>query len=260
MKKLVLLIALFLLPFLTESCIFQSDPVAPNSPPILNDYEPKVTYFSIVIPDSCLFWIDVLDTDNDYLDYTFTVRDVVVSEADSFCFKPLEKGFFNIKGIARDGNDYVIREWFVTVQDKAKEPPEIVNRDPGQGSVATVVGDALHFSFSVDDDNPSSLRFSYTLDDEMLVQYLKSSDYDLRIFETGEFVLKGIVTDGQYQDTTLWNVCVTGFPDTIPPSVIDDLTGVPGDNMGSIRLAWTAPGDDTTSGSASSYHMRTSMY
>ncbi len=260
MKKRVLLIALFLLPFLTESCIFQSDPVAPNNPPILNDYEPKLTYFSLVIPDSCVFRIDVLDPDNDHLEYSFTVRDDLVSETDSFCFKPLIDGYFNVKGIARDGSDYVVREWFVTVQDKANEPPDIVGRSPEQSSVATAVGDPLHFSFSVDDDNPPSLRFSYSLDDEMLVEYLTSSDYDLRILQTGEFVLKGIVTDGQYQDTTSWDVSVTGFPDTIPPSIIDDLTGVPGEIMGSIYLEWTAPGDDSTSGSASSYHVRTSMY
>ncbi len=260
MKKRVLLIALFLLPFLTESCIFQNDPLTPNSPPVLNDYEPKVTYFSIVIPDSCVFSMDVLDPDNDYLEYIFTVRGEIMGEADRFCFKPLQDGYFNITGMARDGNDYVFHEWFVTVLAKANEPPEIVNRNPNQNSVATAVGEPLHFSFSVSDDYPSSLRFSYTLDDEMLVQYLTSSGYDLRVFETGEFVLKGIVTDGLNQDTTSWNVAVTGFPDTIPPSVIDDLAGMPGDNMGSISLAWTAPGDDTTSGSASSYNVRTSMY
>jgi hypothetical protein len=260
MKKLVPIISLFLLPFLTESCIFQSDPLAPNNPPVLNGYDPQVTYFSIVIPDSCVFSIDVVDPDNDQLEYMFTVRGELVSESSSYTFKPLEDGYFNIKGMARDGSDYVFREWFVTVQDKANEPPQIVSRDPEQTGVAMAVGNILHFSFSVEDDNPPSLRYSYTLDDETLIQYLTSSDYDLRILETGQFVLKGIVTDGQYQDTTAWNVTVTGFPDTIPPSVINDLAGVPGNIMGSVYLTWTAPGDDGTSGAASSYHVRTSSY
>jgi hypothetical protein len=44
--------------------------------------------------------------------------------------------------------------------------------------------------------------------------------------------------------------------DTIPPSSVNDLNGVPGNSPGSINLNWTAPGDDGGVGRATSYEMR----
>ncbi len=46
--------------------------------------------------------------------------------------------------------------------------------------------------------------------------------------------------------------------DTTAPAIIDDLEAVPGDSVGSIKLSWTAPGDDGTSGRASRYVVRRS--
>ena len=44
--------------------------------------------------------------------------------------------------------------------------------------------------------------------------------------------------------------------DTTPPSSITNLTASSGTNLGSVNLSWTAPGDDGTSGTASTYLVR----
>lgn len=48
---------------------------------------------------------------------------------------------------------------------------------------------------------------------------------------------------------------ISAQPDTIPPAAISDLVGARG-GAGEIRLDWTAPGDDTWNGRASSYEIR----
>ncbi|MFH1958338.1 MAG: lamin tail domain-containing protein [bacterium] len=47
-------------------------------------------------------------------------------------------------------------------------------------------------------------------------------------------------------------------PDGVAPSAISDLTALPGSNTGEINLAWTAPGDDGTTGTASQYEIKCS--
>ncbi len=41
--------------------------------------------------------------------------------------------------------------------------------------------------------------------------------------------------------------------DGTPPSAINDLTALPGDNQGDLTLGWTAPGDDELSGTSTAY-------
>jgi hypothetical protein len=261
MKRYSILVTLFVLPILIYSCIFQSDMLAPNNPPVLQFYEPQESYIDgFIITHSLVFRISATDPDHDLVEYSFNVNDIEISESDTLLFHPLEKGEYRVVGFARDAHSFVQREWIVNVLEKPNSPPIITSFEPAQQNIACVLGDALHFSFVVSDDNPEFLRYSYELDGEILAQYLKSSDYDIRFFENGQHVLDGIVNDGQYWDTISWFVSVEGFPDTICPSAIDDLAGAPGETWGSIYLTWTAPGDDSTWGSAASYHVRTSVY
>jgi len=60
-----------------------------------------------------------------------------------------------------------------------------------------------------------------------------------------------------------WNISVSPsmgkqneVPDKTRPSQITDLTVTPGENVGTIRLKWTAPGDDGTTGQAAGYVVR----
>lgn len=260
MKRYSLLVSLLLLLLIADSCIFRSDPLAPNSPPVLEEYEPAEMYITLVIPDGKTFRIKAIDPDRDHLEYCIFVDGEEVNRLDSLYFHPLEMGEYEITATASDASSSVARHWTVTVTDKPNDPPVISNPKPAQQNFACTVGDSLRFSFSVDNEPGQTLQFSYELDGELLEDNLPSSDFELRFLETGEHDLDGIVYDNEFRDTTSWHISVVGFPDTIPPSVINDLSGVPGETMGSIHLSWTAPGDDGTTGAASSYHVRTLTY
>ena len=260
MKRYSLSVSVLLLPLIAQSCIFRSDPLAPNGSPVLESYEPLETYITLVIPNSVVFRIEAADPDLDLLEFRFSINGEEANRLDSLFFHPLESGIYEIDATASDASSSISRRWTVTVTDAPNEPPVISNPKPTQQSFACAVGDILHFSFSVDNEPGQPLQFSYELDGEAIAGNLPSSDFEFRFLETGEHDLDGIVYDNEFGDTTSWHVTVVGFPDTIPPSVIYDLSAGPGETMGSILLNWTAPGDDGTTGTASSYHVRTSSY
>jgi hypothetical protein len=47
-----------------------------------------------------------------------------------------------------------------------------------------------------------------------------------------------------------------GAGDGTPPAAVSDLAVMPGDHPGEVKLTWTAPGDDATTGTASEYRIR----
>jgi hypothetical protein len=258
MTTKALLAAILLAALSAGSCIFQNDPLEPNRPPEILSYTPDVSFFTLTAPDSCAFSMLASDPDGDEIRYSWLVGDSVISSRDTAVFHAVRPGAYAIRGVARDGARRAIRDWQVTVLFKDDAPPRIEWYFPEQKTVACAVGDTIEFHIRATDDHPESLRYIYRLDGEML--HSGSPHLVNRFMERGDFVLDGIAWDGQHGDTISWNVNVTGFPDTIAPGAIVDLAGYPGDLDGTIRLEWTAPGDDGYEGRAASYIVRTSIY
>jgi thermitase len=67
-------------------------------------------------------------------------------------------------------------------------------------------------------------------------------------------VIKNIGPSGKYMDVDA--IQIIAPLDPTPPSAIAGLTAEPGTAIGSINLEWTAPGDDGTTGKATSYWVR----
>lgn len=241
-----------------SSCIFQNSPLGPNHPPTIQTFSPDLTFFSLIVPDSCVFSIHATDLDGDQLAYSFATGDSILSEADTVKFYAMRGGVYDIRGQARDGTTKAYREWHVTVIEKNNQPPVITWFYPDQELVACAVGDTLGFSFETSDDNEAALQYSYNLNGAPFQS--GSPDLITRFMERGDFVLEGLVWDGQYGDTVKWELSVTGDPDTIAPGAIIDLTGGPGELDGMLSIEWTAPGDDGSEGRAASYVVKTSVY
>jgi hypothetical protein len=101
------------------------------------------------------------------------------------------------------------------------------------------------------------VRYSFYVDDTPIKYMGTTSDVDYRFMENGFFNVTGLVWDGEFGDTLSWIIRVVGEPDTIAPSRISDLIGWKGPSPGTIRLQWTAPGDDGDEGRAIYYRIRT---
>jgi hypothetical protein len=243
---------------LFAGCIFQNSPLSPNQPPTIQSFAPQTTFFSLTAPDSCVFSLRAADPDGDQIACTFAIGDSLLGAGESVKFYAVRPGQYVIRGEVRDGTTETYHEWHVTVLEKNNEPPVISWFAPEQARVACALGETLEFHFKANDDHPASLQFSYLLDGALL--HSGSPDLINRFMQRGDFLLQGVVWDGQYGDTTSWDVSVTGFPDTIPPAPVLDLTGGPGDVDGSVWLEWTAPGDDGSEGQAASYVVKTSVY
>ncbi len=246
--------------FFLGSCIFQNDPLEPNNPPVIEFYYPPQQYLNMTVPDSCLFVIKASDADGDIIDYRFLVGDSVLGLRDTIMFFAVDSGYFHIQGLAMDGSGCATRSWHITVDAKPNEPPLINKFLPLQQYVSCTVGETLEFMFSVIDDDPEDLVYSYELariEGGGDRKFYGSPTLVYRFLERGEFDLRGIVWDGEYGDTIQWFVSVTGDPDTIAPGAIIDLAGRTGDYLGHVVVTWTAPGDDGSDGTASAYEVRT---
>jgi hypothetical protein len=240
------------------SCIFQNDPAEPNSRPVLQSYFPQWTHKTMLMPDSCWFGIEAIDRDGDLLSYRFYAGDSVIGTTDSVMFYAVVLGEYTIEGRASDGSDYVSRTWEVTVSEKPNEPPVIDWWYPEQEHVGCVIGESTEFRFSVEDNDPDACTYAFLVDSQEIVS--AHPDLVYRFLENGGHLVRGVVWDGEFGDTVTWHVNVTGDPDTIAPAAITDLAGETCIELATIRLTWTAPGDDGMSGTAAEYVLRTSAY
>lgn len=243
------------------SCLFQNDPLKPNNPPIIRFSHPPERYLSMMAPDSLLFSISAFDVDGDLVDYCFTIGDSVIGTEDSIMFFAVDSGYYHLQGIAMDGSERATRSWYITIDEGYNEPPFIIGFLPSQREVSCTVGETLEFKFSVIDDHPGDLQYTYELSkvgDSHVNRFYGSSRLEYRFLERGHYDLDGIVWDGEYGDTTSWYIGVTGDPDTIAPDAIIDLDGRTGEDLGSVWITWTATGDDGATGAASAYEVRTS--
>jgi V8-like Glu-specific endopeptidase len=66
--------------------------------------------------------------------------------------------------------------------------------------------------------------------------------------------IAGATSTQKYADID--GLVVVPVPDIIPPAAISDLAAATGASGGSVNLTWTAPGDDITAGTATSYLVR----
>lgn len=243
------------------SCLFQNDPMRPNVPPEISSSLPKETYLYMQVPDSVVFSISAVDADRDKLDYSFVAGDSLLAVGDRVVFRAMDEGVYLVEGRAFDGKQTAVRSWTVRVFAHANEPPVITAKSPVDYAITRTVGDTLEFVFSAQDDDPSSLMYSWdilTVEGASVDRVTGSNRLIYRLLETGLYRVRGAVWDGQYGDTTSWFLTMTGFPDSILPSPILDLEGETGTGPGTVRLRWTAPGEDGAAGTCTRYEVKTS--
>ncbi len=71
-----------------------------------------------------------------------------------------------------------------------------------------------------------------------------------------DYFYQSDTANGSYRPKLVITDAGGGDPDTTAPAAITDLSAVEGTAIGSVDLAWTAPGDDGTTGTARTYEIR----
>ncbi|MBN1164044.1 MAG: hypothetical protein JXB45_05675 [Candidatus Krumholzibacteriota bacterium] len=264
-RRLMLLLGLLVL---TESCLFQNEPLKPNSSPYIVSVNPEVYDIDLNAPlDTVTLRITGGDPDYDQLRYRFVLIDTATGGIDSvycntnrFRFEARKGGFYRVQGRVYDNEHYVSRDWYIRVFQEANErPPVIIGYVPDTDSISCVIGNTMEFRLSVDDDNLATCLYTFLVDDvvDPYYRFIRTPRFLHRFGENGIFKVTGLVWDGEYGDTMNWYVKVIGDPDLIPPSAITDLEGWTGMDAGTVNLQWTAPGDDGEEGRCSIYRVRT---
>ncbi|MDZ7861078.1 MAG: hypothetical protein U5O15_10525 [Candidatus Krumholzibacteriota bacterium] len=265
MRKYGLIILLLLFPLLIYSCIFEDDSLAPNQPPKIVYFSPDWQIGTLRIPsDSVRLNIKAVDPEKDNIRYSFVIIDSaggidsVLSDSDSAVFCARDSGIYNIEGRAYDSDNYGKHNWFIQVNKRNNVPPVITEWTPGSKLVQFVVGSLVNFSFKVSDDHPENLVYGYKMGGITVKPFSAYPKLSYRFLQNGSYYLEGIAFDGEYADTVGWDITISGDPDTIAPAGICDLNGHPGNEIGTITLNWTTPGDDGYQGNATRYIVRTS--
>lgn len=252
---------------LADSCIFQNDPLGPNEPPQITQYDPDASWGIIQLEtpsDSCRLRIKAIDPEGDQISYRFVIADSqdvvdsVLSFSDTVTFYAKRGGIYRVQGRAYDSEGFTSHNWSIQVLERTNVPPVITTYYPGSNIVQYEVGDTLLFSFEVEDDHRQNLVYKYILNGEVLRDFSREASLTHRFLMNGSYELTGIVWDGEYGDSITWYVTISGEPDFTPPAGICDLEGWTGMDKGTIFLKWTAPGDDGMEGRAAGYRLRTS--
>jgi hypothetical protein len=252
-----------------QSCIFQTEPVRPNSPPYIKEASPEDLELDIEVPsDSILFSFTAGDADRDELVYSYVLLDdegevmEVLHDGPEFVFKP-EEGTeggrpYHLQGRVKDHSDFAMRDWYVHATELHNDPPVITDDHTPEQLVRTFqLGNEVEFRLGVDDDHPETLRFTFSIDGTPFAYMIRNNYARYRFMDNGVFDVRAVVWDGEYADTLSWEITVVGEPDDVPPARITDLIGWTGPEPGTVRLQWTAPGDDDMTGSANHYRVRT---
>ncbi len=226
----------------------------------------KVTFLFVTQApsESIIFSLEAFDADRDELSYVFMISDTCSASMDSMLgisntveFEARHGGFFCVQGRVHDGEDYVSRNWYITVIEESNEPPRIVSITPDLDSLSCVIGNTIEFRVGAFDENPQILRYTFSVNGVQIKRLATSPIFTHRFGENGRYDVIGTVTDWEFDISIEWHINVTGVPDTVPPDGIYDLEGWTGIQTGSVELRWTAPGDDGDEGRSLAYKVKT---
>jgi len=166
-----------------------------------------------------VFWVEVVDTDSEDLEFTWSVEGLVAVGIDgpSFTYAPGDLTVSSVTValvVADNWNDEASVSWEVTIMDS----PWIVSSGPSP-SVSASVGDTVTFSIEVQDADTSDPTIRWTWEGALV-----GSGEELPMMfgarDVGVGRLRVVVDDGIGNDSEEWTVTVT-VPNEPPTVSID---------------------------------------
>jgi hypothetical protein len=251
-SRLVLVVGLFAL-YGSLSC--SEDPARVGRPPVVEGFSPSNQDLDVFTGDTLDFSISAVDPDHAALSLQFVMGDSVVATGTGWEYVVADTGNVLIRCVVSDGEYESSIRWNLNRRLRVNYPPFIKTFFPVESSPTMVIGTQLAFAVEAIDDDRDVLEYSFSVDGQ---EVAKKDRYVFDATEEGGFAVEARVTDGELISKHLWNLTVTGVPDTIPPAevVITDLQA--GTEPGEVDVAWIAVGQNGMEGQASNYLVRTS--
>jgi parallel beta-helix repeat protein len=156
------------------------------------------------------------DPDGDTLGFLWYVNDDVESDRDSFTLVTTydSEPMYNVRLEVSDGTVTIVRHWNITVINKDRAP-YFEKKDPEISDPKIMTGEPFDFSVDVNDDDiedHDKLIVTWYLDSEQVGTGPKYT-YTPKDYEVGDREIKAIVSDGELNTTTTWNVTVEKVED-----------------------------------------------
>jgi hypothetical protein len=201
------------------------------------------------------FWVEVVDTDSEDLEYTWSVDGYVDASATgpSFTYAVGDLTVSSVTVAVKVEDEWNAMDemsWDVTIQDS----PVIVSMEP-DSPVAVLVGDTVTFTVSVEDADTPEPDYTWSWNGDLV-----GSGTDLPMLfgarDVGNDILVVVVDDGVANDTAEWEVNVT-VPNEAPTVQIKRVAdagrptvgvkyflsaSVSDDDMASVSVQWTIDG------------------
>lgn len=231
------------------------DPARVGRPPVVEGFTPSNQDLDVFTGDTLEFSISAVDPDRAALRLQFVMDDSVVATGTDWEYVVADTGDVMVRCVVSDGEYESSIRWKLNRRLRINYPPVIRTFFPVESNPTMVVGTQLGFAVEAIDDDRDKLEYSFSVDGQ---EVNKMDHYQYDATEEGEFVVEARVTDGELISKHMWNLTVTGVPDTVPPAEVV-ITGLqPGTNPGEVDVTWVAVGQDGMDGQASNYLVRTS--
>ncbi|HSG27269.1 MAG TPA: hypothetical protein VLA34_02225, partial [Candidatus Krumholzibacterium sp.] len=191
----IAILSILVMTALSGSCIFQNEPLRPNTPPVIETFSPVSNDLYAMAPsDVITFTLTASDADSDELTYEFLLSDSCTTSMDSLLgttsqvdFTAVRGGRYCLQGRVRDGVSFAYRNWFITVIEETNEPPRIVSFTPALDSLTTVLGSRIEFRIGAQDERPEFLRYAYYVNGQQVRSFSSSAVYEHWFLENGRF-------------------------------------------------------------------------
>jgi parallel beta-helix repeat protein len=181
-----------------------------NIPPELI-VTPNPGNYSIFENEAFEFSKVATDPDGDTLGFLWYVNNEVKSDRDSFSLVTTydSEPMYNVRLEVSDGTVTIAKYWNITVINKDRAP-YYEKKDPEINDPKIMAGEPFDFSVDVNDldiEDYDKLTITWYLDSEQVGTGSKHT-YTPKDYEVGVREIKAIVSDGELNTTTTWNVTV----------------------------------------------------
>ena len=174
---------------------------------------PKDSNIIINETEQVEFIAKAIDKDGDTLDYSWYLNGAIQSEDSSYVLTTTydAKSLYNVTIKVTDGTAEIRFKWNVTVNNMNRKPTIEVKTPEGKKEISITAKQNQEFIITPDDpdfEDKENLTIKWYLDGSLVLSGNKNYVYQPASYSIGDHEIKALVSDGELNTTSTWNVTV----------------------------------------------------